>query len=146
MRAAFFECLNNAVIHAAKETGSDVQSTIEIRFTLSGEHVLVGIRNRGATQFRLNSKELLTPFSRPSTVTLANTPRPRLGLPLVQRIVDLHGGHMRLNGSAGNEVSMLLEFPTGAPQREANQLSIAQAQRYAKDLAQLISRRKREQP
>lgn len=145
LRGAFFECLHNAIVHAAKETSQTVQSTIEIRFTLSGEHVLVGIHNRGATQFRLNSRDLLTPFAPPSAATQALAPRPRLGLPLVQRIVDLHGGHMRMNNHSGNEVSLLLEFPTGAPQREANQLSIAQAQRYAEDLAQLVSRRKREQ-
>jgi nitrogen-specific signal transduction histidine kinase len=144
LRSAFFECLNNAVIHAHTETGQDVQATVEIRFTLSGEHVMVGIHNQGATQFKLNSKDMLTPFAQPSASMLAKGPPPRLGLPLVQRIVDLHGGNMRLNSSVGKHVNMLLEFPTGAPQRATNQLNLAQAQRYAADLAQLVSRRKKD--
>jgi hypothetical protein len=63
---------------------------------------------------------------------------------LVQRIVGLHGGNMRLNTSNDDTVNVLIEFPTGAPQRGQNQLDIAQTQRYAADLAQLMSRRKKE--
>jgi hypothetical protein len=37
-----------------------------------------------------------------------------------------------------------MEFPTGAPMRGQSNLDITQAQRYAKDLAELMSRRKKE--
>jgi len=65
-------------------------------------------------------------------------------LPLVQRIVGLHGGQMRLSTTEQDTVQVLMEFPTDAPQRGQAELSVAQAQRYAQDLAQLMSRRKKE--
>jgi len=51
---------------------------------------------------------------------------------------------MRISAVGDDEVRVLMEFPTGAPQRAQSQLDIAQIQRYATDLAQLMSRRKKE--
>ena len=77
-------------------------------------------------------------------VAAAGEALPRLGLPLIQRIVGLHGGQIRVNTSDQGMVQMLMEFPTGAPARGQASVGIAQAQRYAQDLAQLMSRRKKE--
>jgi hypothetical protein len=49
---------------------------------------------------------------------------------------------MKNNGD--DEVRVMLEFPTGAPIRGQARIDIAQAQRYAADLAQLMSRRRKE--
>lgn len=110
---------------------------------MSGEHILVGVRNQGASQVKLGSKTDLQPFSAPG-VAAAGEALPRLGLPLIQRIVGLHGGQIRVNTSDQGMVQMLMEFPTGAPARGQASVGIAQAQRYAQDLAQLMSRRKKE--
>jgi hypothetical protein len=68
----------------------------------------------------------------------------RLGLPLVNRIVGLHGGNMRMSIVDGEDTRVMIEFPTGAPQRGQANLDMEQAQRYAADLAQLMHRRKKE--
>jgi hypothetical protein len=144
LRRAFYECMDNALVHSRKEMESDQTSTVEIRFKMTGTHVLVGIHNRGATRLKVGSADALKPFARTTSASAPTEPLTKLGLPLVQRIVALHGGSMRMNTTGDDTVNMLLEFPTGAPQRGQNQLDIAQAQRYANDFAQLMSRRKKE--
>jgi len=140
---ALYECVDNAITHSRQEIANEHGLQVEIGFTLSGEHILVGVRNQGATQVKLNSKADLQPFAGPG-VAAAGESLPRLGLPLIQRIVGLHGGQIRVNTSDQGMVQMLMEFPTGAPARGQAGLGIAQAQRYAQDLAQLMSRRKKE--
>ncbi|MDP1998314.1 MAG: hypothetical protein Q8K22_01800 [Rhodoferax sp.] len=139
IRRAFYECLENALQHSRKEVAQHETTTIEIRFKMTGTHVLLGIHNQGATKIKVSSAEALKPFA----ATPAKTPT-RLGLPLIQRIVAMHGGSMRMSTTGDDSVNVLLEFPTGAPQRGHNQLDAAQAQRYANDFAQLMSRRKKE--
>lgn len=142
IRRALYECLENAVEHSTKEVGEARGSTVIIRFTMTGNYLLINIQNRGASQVKVTSKDVLTPFAAPGASAKGSVPR--LGLPLVQRIVGLHGGNMRLGTSNDGSANVLIEFPTGAPQRVQNQLDIAQTQRYAADLAQLMSRRKKE--
>jgi two-component sensor histidine kinase len=139
---AFHECLENALVHSRKEVNSGRTLAVEIRFTLSGEHVLVSVRNRGASALKVAGQDALRPFVAPAAG--AAEAAPRLGLPLVQRIVSLHGGQMRMSSVDEDTVQVMLEFPTGAPLRGQENLGITQAQRYAKDLAQLMSRRKKE--
>jgi two-component sensor histidine kinase len=139
---AFHECLENALVHSRKEVSSGQLLAVEIRFTLSGEHVLVAVRNRGASTLRIGGQDAPRPFVAPPPGGSDSVPR--LGLPLVQRIVSLHGGNLRLSAVDEDTTQVLMEFPTGAPLRGQEQLGITQAQRYAKDLAQLMSRRKKE--
>lgn len=141
IRRAFYECLDNAMVHSRREVDGHQNSTVEVRFKMTGTHVLVGIHNRGATRLKVSSANVLKPFAQPQS---HDEPVTRLGLPLIQRIVALHGGSMRMNTSGDDNVNLLLEFPTGAPLRGQNQLDVAQAQRYANDFAQLMSRRKKE--
>jgi len=145
IRRAFYECLDNALTHSRKEVNNHQMLLVEIRFTMSGEHVLVSLQNRGATGLKINSKDKLKPFVAPLQKTTNPTaPVTKLGLPLVQRIVGLHGGNMRLHSDEDDLVNVKIELPTGAPQRAQNQLDVAQVQRYATDLAQLIALRKKE--
>lgn len=143
VRRALYECLDNALVHSRKEVTSQQSLTVEIRFTLSGEHVLIGVRNRGATTLKVGGNETIEPFAKPANPAATDSVA-RLGLPLVQRIIGLHGGNMRLSTVDQDTVQVLMEFPTGAPQRGQAHVDMAQAQQYAKDLAQLMSRRKKE--
>lgn len=144
IRRAFYECLENALLHSSKEVTNHQASTIDIRFRMTGTHVLLGIHNRGATRIKVNSSETLKPFAAAPANTGPEKTTTRLGLPLIQRIVGIHGGSMRMSTTGDDSVTVLLELPTGAPQRVQNQLDAAQAQRYANDFAQLMSRRKKE--
>lgn len=143
VQRAFVECLENAMLHSRKEISTGQTLTVQIRFALSGSHVLIAVRNRGASQLRMTAQDAVRPFMTQGAGSAEAVPR--LGLPLVQRIVSLHGGNMRLSNVDDDSTQVLIEFPTGAPMRGQEQLGITQAQRYAKDLAQLMSRRKKEQ-
>jgi len=147
LKRAFYECIDNAVTYSRRQTDAALSLDVEIRFTFSGQHILVGIRNQGATTLKVSNQEKLRPFVQPGKAPGGdNTPQeaPRMGLPLVQRIVALHGGNMRLSTVDADTVQILMEFPTGAPVRGNKDLDKAQAEAYAKDLAQLMSRRKKE--
>ncbi|HRE13364.1 MAG TPA: hypothetical protein PLD37_04115, partial [Usitatibacteraceae bacterium] len=65
-----------------------------------------------------------------------------LGLPLARRIVEIHGGFVRVATAHDEAAELVIELPTGAPRREAGRHDIAQAQRYAADLAKLMGRRR----
>jgi hypothetical protein len=143
IRRAFYECLDNAITNSRKEVSSKQDLVVNISYKLTGEHVLIAVRNMGAMPEELKGIETRELFAR-STPGAPNEAKGRLGLPLVQRIVGLHGGNMRMSAQGDDEVRVLMEFPTGAPQRGQTQLDVAQAQRYASDLAQLMSRRKKE--
>lgn len=145
IKRAFHECIDNAVTYSRRQTDPTLSLVVEIRFTFSGQHILVAVRNRGATQLKVSNAEKLRPFVQPPVAaTVIVKEAPRMGLPLVQRIVALHGGNMRLSTVDADTVQILMEFPTGAPMRGNKDLDKAQAEAYAKDLAQLMSRRKKE--
>jgi hypothetical protein len=143
IRRAFYECIDNAITNSRKEVNSKQDLIVHVSYILTGEHVMITIRNMGAMPEELKGVETRELFAK-SSPTASSEGKGRLGLPLVQRIVGIHGGKMRMSAQGDDEVKVLMEFPTGAPMRGQTQLDIAQAQRYASDLAQLMSRRKKE--
>lgn len=61
---------------------------------------------------------------------------------LCRHVLALHGGRLR-EELDGPQRHLVLEVPTGAPHRgDDPELAIAQAQRYARDLAELMGRRR----
>jgi signal transduction histidine kinase len=143
IRRAFYECIDNAVINSRREVSSQQDLEVKLSCRLTGEHVLISVRNQGALPSEMVGVETRDLF-RLQSKDNATTGGARIGLPLVHRVVGLHGGNMRISAVGDDEVRVLMEFPTGAPQRAQSQLDIAQIQRYATDLAQLMSRRKKE--
>ena len=139
IQRAFTECFENAMQHSRQEVSSNQELAIRIGFTLTGQRVLISVNNLGVMPDESTGIETRDTFLTEKSAR----PAGRLGLPLVERIVGLHGGNMRMNAVGDDEVRVLLEFPTGAPVRGQAQLDIAQAQRYAADLAELMSRQKR---
>lgn len=142
---AFRECLENAVRHARREVKHSEPVLVEIRFTPSGQHLLVSIRNRGASTRQQREAQRIEAFAADGADAPAGSkPALRIGLPLARRIIELHGGHLRLGNPDDDEVQVLMELPTGAPKRGGSRLDIAQAQKYAADLARLMSRQRKE--
>jgi len=143
IRRAFFECIDNAISNSRREMNSAQVLEVKLSCLLTGEHVLISVRNQGVLpeDFKgVETRDLFTP--KPANTSAENGGR--LGLPLVHRIVGLHGGNMRISAVGDDEVRVLMEFPTGAPLRGQAQLDAAQVQRYASDLAQLMSQRRKE--
>jgi signal transduction histidine kinase len=145
LRRAFFECIDNAISNSRSEVKSSQFLEVKLSCQLTGEHVLVSVRNQGALPEEVTGVETRDLFAfKPGSPAAGSGTSGRLGLPLVHRIVGLHGGNMRVSAVGGDEVRVLMEFPTGAPVRGHAQLDSEQVQRYAHDLAQLMSRRKKE--
>lgn len=142
LHRALRECLGNAIRHARSDINAREALTVEVRFTPSGNHLLVGVHNRGATPAQRRAAAQTQPFAA-SNPADGNTSL-RIGLPLAKRIVELHGGHIRVGDSDSDEIQVLLELPTGAPQRNPMRLDMVQAQKYAADLAKLVSRQRKE--
>jgi hypothetical protein len=68
----------------------------------------------------------------------------KLGLPLVQRIVELHNGNMRRQNADGDAVELMIELPTGEPNRGGfAEIIKEQIKIYADELTKLKARRGR---
>lgn len=137
LKRVFQECLDAAV------RGSRRGATLEIEHRQNGPHALIVFRDCGVFAMRAPAAvELPAAVRRPG----APLPSPRLsareqiGFKLCQHIVSLHGGHLREEMDDGVR-NFLIELPTGAPHHDdQHHLDIAQAQRYASDLAALMTR------
>lgn len=140
LRRALFECLKNAVVHSSAPKGAQ-SAIVGISMRASGHHLLASIRNLGVVPAAVLAKQANQLF-RPEAAqkdTSAPPPALQIGLPLVQRILQLHGGRLKVEDEDGS-LSVQLEIPTGAPLRNTHHLDLLQAQIYAEDLSTLMAR------
>lgn len=131
----FEECLEAAVRSARRG------ATLDIEHRQMGPRAMVIFRDCGVFVPR-EVRESGSPLGRgPKTSARSGlSARDQIGLKLCQHIVSLHGGQLREEEEDGAR-NFLIELPTGAPHRnDQSQLDVAQAQRYATDLAALMSR------
>lgn len=137
LKRALREILDNAM-GASPRQGA----TVEIRAQQSGEFLTLRVLNHGVMSAASWSKSKFVPFSAAARTGSAAT-HVGIGLPLAQRIVELHGGSMKVRtDEAEGTTEVTVQLPTGAPRFSATQLDAAQVQRYAEDLARLMARRK----
>ncbi len=150
MHRALHECLHNAVNHAREGVQTTESVAVGISFRAAGQHLLVNIHNIGvlsAAALTHHAAAIFRPATEKSGKAAAEPDRLRIGLPLTQRILQLHGGRLRIEQDASNELDVMLELPTGAPLRNTQQLDLLQAQIYAEDLSKLMARtRQRRSP
>ena len=150
MHRALHECLHNAVQHAREGVQTAESVAVGISFRAAGQHLLVNIHNIGvlsAAALTHHAAAIFRPATDKSGKAAAEPDRLRIGLPLTQRILQLHGGRLRIEQDASNELDVMLELPTGAPLRNTQQLDLLQAQIYAEDLSKLMARtRQRRSP
>jgi signal transduction histidine kinase len=143
IRRALYECIHNAVVHARKSIDPTQQVGVEIAFRASGHHLLVGVSNMGALSvaaLTLHASALFKPALADDAKPANAAPVMRIGLPLAQRILQLHGGRLRIQQDNAQELVVMLELPTGAPRRNTQHLDMLQAQIYAEDLSRLLAR------
>lgn len=142
LRRALRECMDNAVRHSISADSTGGGCHIEIRASLIGEFATLTLRNLGVGAVPRLGDRIYLAFNR------AGAPRQHaghgmtVGIPLSRRIIELHGGHLRI--SADDEaVVTSIELPTGAPRRDQAEQNLLQAQKYAQDLAKLMARQRR---
>ena len=102
---------------------------IEFSIVAMGTRLLLRSRNQGLFVSNHERRGAFVPF----------------GLALSQRIVEQHGGNVRIEDDF-DAVDFVREIPAGAPVSQDAQLSVEQAQRYAKDMAQLMARSMAKRP
>lgn len=130
----FQECIGAAV--RSTRTGA----TLTIEHKQMGPRALIIFRDSGVFATNVPGAETLPRTGQRHRGRSEQKGRDYIGLRLARQIVALHGGALREENEAGVR-NFLIDLPTGAPHRtEQAQLDIAQAQRYAKDLAALMAR------
>lgn len=137
------ECLENAVKHSREGVSGEETSHVEIRADLNGEHARITVKNHGFGVLPTIVDREFLPFNvAQAPIAAARVPGLGIGLPLARRIVEIHGGYVNIGSTHDETTELVMELPTGAPRRDAGRLDIAQAQRYAEDIAKLMARRR----
>jgi len=130
----FQECIG-AAVRSTRAGG-----TLTIDHTQMGPRALIVFRDSGVFASSEPGAEALPRSGRRERSLRGPQGRDYIGLRLARQIVALHGGALREENEDGVR-NFIIDLPTGAPHRvEQSQLDIAQAQRYAADLAALMAR------
>ena len=107
LRAAF----DNVILNAAQATpkGGTIDVEVEDVQANRAPGVLVTLRDSGAGMDAATAARALDPFftTRPSGTGL--------GLPIVQRVVQAHGGHVELESENGCGTTVRIWLPRTAP-------------------------------
>lgn len=134
---AFDACIDNALEHS--DNGTD----ITLAASASAAFVRITLRNRGrGLRSPLLRKRLMQPLMRGAEAA-ARAPGLGLGLPLARHIIEMHHGRLALEQELDGFVTASIELPTSTSPFASAEADIAQAQRYASDLARLMIRRTR---
>ena len=136
MGRVFQECLEAAVRSTRRG------SMLDIEHRQLGPRAMVVFRDCGVfAARRADAVEMpVSAKGRAAARRPAMSAQEQIGFKLCQHIVSLHGGQLREEVEDGQR-NFLIDLPTGAPARsDQSQLDIAQAQRYAHDLAALMTR------
>jgi signal transduction histidine kinase len=143
IRRAVQECLGNAVSHAHAPSNGNQSAGVRVRFRSSGHHLILNVANLGVlTEKDLNqhAKSIFRSGLSQADGSPSSAPEAlQIGLPLTHRILELHGGRLRID-ETDVEVDVMLELPTGAPLKNTHHLDLLQAQIYAEDLSTLLAR------
>jgi hypothetical protein len=132
IRRVFMECLE-AALRAARPG-----SSLVIEHRQMGPRALLVFRDSGV--FAAAAGVELPATRRGAPAAKRAGARERIGFELCRHILALHGAQLREEIEDGTR-HLLIDLPTGAPHHAENpQIDIAQAQRYASDLAALMAR------
>lgn len=103
LRHIFNNLLSNAVKY------SPAGSTVDLSVQADGQDAVFTVRDQGAGIASEDQSRLFQPFERGRNVT--GTPGTGLGLVIVQRCVNLHGGSMRLTSAPGQGTTVTVRLP-----------------------------------
>ena len=103
------EVLNNILVNAAEAV--EGVGEISIRVSPIREGVRFSVKDRGVG---MNSREQKNAFQLFHTTKREGT---GLGLPIVRKIMDLHGGRVSLVSVLGRGTEVRLDFPIGEESR-----------------------------
>lgn len=105
--SALFELLTNASKYGAK-------SEIEVELETRGEHVVLAVLDRGPGVARGDAERIFEPFQRLGDELTREQPGVGLGLALVRKVAESHGGTARCVARAGGGSRFEIELPRAA--------------------------------
>lgn len=142
LHRALYECLHHAVRRAREGVRSTEGAAIAIRFRSEGGHLMVHIRHVGLLSAAALAQQAAAIFQTGDGVHANPTDqaeRLHIGLPMTQRILQLHGGCLRFKQDNAHNLDVLLELPIGAPLRSTYPQDLFQTQIDAVDLSGLVA-------
>jgi signal transduction histidine kinase len=104
------QVLNNLLSNAIKF--SHEGKTITVTLRRGGTGVIVSVADQGQGIAAAELGKLFKPFSTTSTRSTANEKSTGLGLAIVRRIVEAHGGHIRVESELGRGSTFFVSLPT----------------------------------
>lgn len=107
--AALRRVFQNLIGNAIKYGGRD--SWVGIRAFRRGEYVSISVTDHGIGIATADHARVFEPFYRARDVVSAQIQGAGLGLSLVKRIVDAHGGHISLESTPGKGSSFTVTLP-----------------------------------
>lgn len=141
---AMREIVENAILHARDAAGeSTAAMTVQISARQSGAFLMLAVRNGGAAPAGgASMRASFAPFAKDE----GSAGGLGIGLPLAQRILELHGGMLRMRTDADGLNEVNVQIPTGAPHQNLHRADMEQARKYAEDLARLLAARRNDTP
>lgn len=138
---AMREIVENAIVHARKAVGETATAmTVQITARQSGAFLMLTVRNHGAVPTNgPSTRAAFAPFNKDDGGPGGGL---GIGLPLAQRILELHGGMLRMRTDADGLNEVTVQVPTGAPHQDLHRADMEQARKYAEDLARLLATRR----
>jgi PAS domain S-box-containing protein len=108
LRQIFTNVLTNAVKY------SDAEQVVQFEIACAGADIVCTIRDRGIGIPEADQEWLFHPFHRGRNV--GDRPGTGLGLVIVRRCVDLHGGTIKIDSKVGEGTSVTVRLPTFSPE------------------------------
>ena len=108
-REKFKEILYNLTSNAIKFT--PCESSVTIRAQIVGDFVEISVRDNGAGISQEDQKKLFQPFSQIDTVETRTYQGSGLGLTIVQKLVELHGGKIWIESEVGKGSTFIFTLP-----------------------------------
>ncbi|MFY1111678.1 MAG: CHASE4 domain-containing protein [Methanosarcinaceae archaeon] len=108
-RNKFIQVMENLLSNAIKF--SPRKGTIEVNGALKGNMVWIGVRDKGIGIEKEGRERLFKPFSQIDSFAAKKYQGTGLGLVLVKKIVQLHGGHVWFESEAGKGSTFGFSIP-----------------------------------
>jgi signal transduction histidine kinase len=105
MRQVLINILSNAV----KFTLS--QGSVSVRVFSSGKHFCIEVRDTGIGMTSDEIKAAIQPFVQIHSTTFQKTEGTGLGLPIAKKLVELHGGDLKISSRPGSGTIITIEMP-----------------------------------
>lgn len=113
--AALSSVLQNLVSNAVKYSRRGGTVTIQARTVNAGRDLQIAIHDQGDGIPGHEIQHLFEPFFRGKRARAAQIQGSGLGLSLVKRVVEAHGGHVEVVSTPGAGSTFLVQLPVGEP-------------------------------